>query len=342
MVDDPTTYQAVTVSSTFTDLRTHRRDVSDALMGFELFPKVMEYDGARADADVIDSSLRFVRDSSAFIGIISHKYGQIPLDPDRNPRGLSISELEFNKAMELGRPILLFVMADDHPVTLADVERDPKKLTKLEAFKTRAKRMREGSEVHRIYETFSSADDFAKKANKAVGRLAEVLKKQVELQPREMEGDSKLKVFVSYSRADEKWLKRLQIHLKPVIREGTLELWDDTQIRAGQRWRDEIRAAIAAADIAILLISADFYASDFVADNELPPLLNAAHKERRLDILILHINHSFFEDDNNLSVYQAINSPDRPIEDLSLVGEQEKIFRDLAREVRGLAHPNSR
>ena len=97
------------------------------MMGFELFPKVMEHDGARADADVIDSSLGFVRDSSAFIGIISHKYGQTPKCPERNPDGLSISELEFNKAMELGRPILLFVMADDHPVTLADVEQRPRK-----------------------------------------------------------------------------------------------------------------------------------------------------------------------------------------------------------------------
>jgi len=42
--------------------------------------------------------------------------------PARNPDGLSITELEFNEAMQLDRPILLFVMGDDHPVKKADVE----------------------------------------------------------------------------------------------------------------------------------------------------------------------------------------------------------------------------
>lgn len=178
MAEDPRTYQAVTVSSTFTDLKTHRREVCDALAKFDLFPKVMEFNGARADADVIDSSLGFVRDSSAFIGIISHKYGQTPKCPVRNRECISISELEFNKAMELDRPILLFVMAENHPVTLADVEQDPEKLAKLQAFKARAKKMRKGSEVNRIYETFDSPEDFAKKSAIAVGRLAELLKRQ--------------------------------------------------------------------------------------------------------------------------------------------------------------------
>ena len=175
MADDPKSYQAVAVSSTFTDLQAHRREVGDALARFDLFPKMMEFDGARADADVIESSLGLVRDSSAFIGIISHKYGQTPACPDRNPEGLSISELEFDEAMKLGRPILLFVMADDHPVTMADVEQDSNKLDKLNAFKTRAKKMRNGLEVNRIYETFDSVDDFSKKSAIAVGRLNKLL-----------------------------------------------------------------------------------------------------------------------------------------------------------------------
>jgi hypothetical protein len=153
-----------------------------------------------------------------------------------------------------------------------------------------------------------------------------------------MSSDKKLNVFVSYSRKDQEWLERVQVHLTPLARGGKLDLWDDTQIRTGQRWRDEIKAALVRADVAVLLISADFYASDFIAKNELPPLLDAAQGERGLIILGVHINYSHFEDDEILSEYQTANTPDNPIKSLS-EADQEKVFKDLARRVRELVPP---
>jgi hypothetical protein len=146
----------------------------------------------------------------------------------------------------------------------------------------------------------------------------------------------KFSVFVSYSHKDKAWLERVQVHLRPLARGGQLELWDDTRIKSGQRWRDEIKAALARADVAILLISADFFASDFIANNELPPLLEAARSERGLVILGVHINYSDFENDRVLSEYQTVNTPNEPIEDLESRGKQEKVFRDLARRIREL------
>jgi tetratricopeptide (TPR) repeat protein len=169
---EPKLYRAIMVSSTFTDLEAHRREVIEAIQRFGFFPNVMEYSGARSDADVIDTSLEMVRNSVAYLCAIGHKYGQTPVDPDRNPNGLSITELEFNEARRLGRPILLFLMADDHPVTKADVEPDRKKQKKLEAFRKQAKRVDPGKAAERVYETFSSKDEFAKKAAIAVGLQA--------------------------------------------------------------------------------------------------------------------------------------------------------------------------
>lgn len=148
---------------------------------------------------------------------------------------------------------------------------------------------------------------------------------------------SPIRVFVSYSHADAKRLKRLQVHLKPLEQAGLIEWWDDTKILPGMVWRDEIEKALAAAAIGVLLVSADFMASDFIVKNELPPLLAAA-QDRGLTILSLIVGPSQFEHTPELSRFQAVNPPSQPLTGLSKA-KQEKILVALANRIRGLADP---
>jgi hypothetical protein len=171
----PRQYAGVMVSSTFTDLEPHRAALIKAINGQGLTHVAMEDDPARPDVDVIDSSLQKVREASAFIGVISLKYGQTPACPNRNPRKLSITELEFNEAQRLERPILLFIMGDDHVVRKADVEINATKIKKLNAFRERAKQMKRGSPVHRVYDTFDNLEEFTSKAIHAVAGLRRYL-----------------------------------------------------------------------------------------------------------------------------------------------------------------------
>jgi tetratricopeptide (TPR) repeat protein len=147
-------------------------------------------------------------------------------------------------------------------------------------------------------------------------------------------------LIVSYSHADTAWLKRVQVHLRPLGRDGQIDLWDDTRIQAGARWREEIRTALARARVAVLLISADFFSSDFIATKELPPLLEAERK-RGLVILGVHLSASRFDRDQVLSEYQTVNSPDRPIESLSKA-DQEAVFDALARRIEELLASSGR
>ncbi len=149
---------------------------------------------------------------------------------------------------------------------------------------------------------------------------------------------ARTQIFVSYSHADGDWLKRLQVHLKPLERAGLIDRWDDTKILSGMDWKKEIRKALDAARVAVLLISADFLASDFIAADELPPLLAAA-ETKGATILPLIVGLSLFEHTPELSRFQAVNPPSRPLKGLS-EAEQDTILVALANRIRGLADPN--
>jgi internalin A len=71
------------------------------------------------------------------------------------------------------------------------------------------------------------------------------------------------RLFYSYSHRDERLRDELDTHLKLLQREGIIEAWHDRQIAPGQRWEEEINSSLETADIILLLVSADFIASDY-------------------------------------------------------------------------------
>ena len=86
-------------------------------------------------------------------------------------------------------------------------------------------------------------------------------------------------VFISYSHKDEIEKDRLLSHLGVLQCAGLIDLWSDDRIGAGSDWEEEISKAMAQAQVAILLITANFLTSDFILRTEVPELLKRHHGE---------------------------------------------------------------
>ncbi|MGF1978943.1 MAG: COR domain-containing protein, partial [Nostoc sp. CmiSLP01] len=144
-------------------------------------------------------------------------------------------------------------------------------------------------------------------------------------------------VFISYSHQDQQWLTKLQKHLKPMIRNNqNMVVWDDSKIQPGANWREEIEKALAAAKVAVLLVSPDFLASDFIAENELPPLLDAAEAEG-LTIIWIPLTYSGYEE-TEIEKYQSVHPPNQPLDSLNSAQENQawvKISKEIKAAIIG-------
>jgi len=152
--------------------------------------------------------------------------------------------------------------------------------------------------------------------------------------PPKVDANKKM-VFLSYSHRDGDFLNRLLVHLRPLQKKGLIDTWSDRRITGGQEWKTEIEKALQNAAYALLLVSADFLASDFIVDNELPPLLSNA-KEKGTIILPIILKPCRFSREDSLSRYQALNAPDDPLSGME-EHEREMVYDSAAAQIERLA-----
>ncbi|MEM6672302.1 MAG: TIR domain-containing protein [Planctomycetota bacterium] len=93
-------------------------------------------------------------------------------------------------------------------------------------------------------------------------------------------------VFVSYSHTDKEteWYRDVLQYLRQLNVGDEIEIWDDTAIRAGDDWLEEIESRLRLSMAAVFLISPTFITSDFIARKEVPRVLERLER----DGLIVH------------------------------------------------------
>lgn len=143
------------ISSTAIDLPEHREKVIQACIERGCFPDGME-NWPAADADAMSLCLGKVDQADIFVGIYAHRYGWIPPGQTK-----SITELEYNRAVERGIPRLMFLMGAKHPVFAGDVETGPG-AEALKQFKQRI-------ESDRVRASFDNSDQLRAELLHALG-----------------------------------------------------------------------------------------------------------------------------------------------------------------------------
>jgi len=150
-------------------------------------------------------------------------------------------------------------------------------------------------------------------------------------------------IFISYSHQDQDWLNLLKKHLVPFIRErqknfdlresrmlGDGGFWDDTNIKAGEKWRESVKTALERAKAAVLLVTPDFLASDFIANYELPELLRA-RKDTGVKILWIFVKPCAW-DKTPLVEYQSLNPRQKPLATLEGASRDDALLQ-ICREI---------
>ncbi|MEM7101741.1 MAG: FISUMP domain-containing protein [Bacteroidota bacterium] len=94
-------------------------------------------------------------------------------------------------------------------------------------------------------------------------------------------------IFIAYSREDADLLSELKTHLVILERTQNVKVWYDGLIEAGTDWQSEIKDALHSADIILLLISADFIASDYCYEQEMTQALDLHSQGKVIAIPII-------------------------------------------------------
>lgn len=139
-------------------------------------------------------------------------------------------------------------------------------------------------------------------------------------------------VFICYSHMDNDMVEEMQKFLIPLAGVG-VDIWVDTKIKYGARWKNEVAKALHQAKAAVLLVSIDFVNSKFITHVELPALLKAEalRGTHILPVFVgdVEVPHGILST-YSLLEYNAINSPDKPLAKWSRSKRAKKAWGPLS------------
>lgn len=139
-----------------------------------------------------------------------------------------------------------------------------------------------------------------------------------------------IEVFISYAHADEALRDELDKQLSVLKRKGLITTWSDRDIDIGNEWKKEIDQHLQSARLILLLVSADFIASDYRYSIEMKYALEQNDHHKALVIPVI-LRECLWQT-SPLGKLQALPENSRPITSRDW-HTQDEAFASVARSI---------
>jgi internalin A len=144
------------------------------------------------------------------------------------------------------------------------------------------------------------------------------------------------KVFISYAHEDEQFKDRIDKIMAGMKRRGIIDTWQDRSVSPGDDWYEEVQTAMNEADIAILLISADFIESRFIKEG-VPRLLERRKKEG-MQVIPIIVRPCMWTREPMFRDLQTLPKDGKPVTTFAQEnGDPDQAWLDVAKEIENLA-----
>ncbi|MCC6279283.1 MAG: toll/interleukin-1 receptor domain-containing protein [Saprospiraceae bacterium] len=147
-----------------------------------------------------------------------------------------------------------------------------------------------------------------------------------------------INIFISYANVpgDRNLLEKIIGHLHLLIKEGKIEIWDDSKLRGGEHLHEKIKSEIERADMFLLLLSPDFLMSQYIYDKELPLIFEKEHPTH-CPVIPIYLRYCSWEDEKRISenaiIPKKVNEPLMPVEYWELEAKALEIVNIKIREI---------
>lgn len=142
-----------------------------------------------------------------------------------------------------------------------------------------------------------------------------------------------LRLFIIYAREDEAFRAELKAQLVPMERAGHIRVWTDRELLAGDHWEPAIKAQLRQADIILLLVSTDYFQSDYIHEVEIKEALER-HQQGEAKVIPVIVRPCDWESDGVISSLQILPSDGVPVNDTRHWHTRDAAWVDVVRGLR--------